>query len=166
MIFGLLKKYISEDIEIIVPLTYGSNVYKEKLIKCGKELFGKKIKFLVEHMDIIKFHNLIANIDIQIFAHNRQQALGNITIGLLNGTKIYLNHKVSTWGLLRKRLGVKVFSLFDLNHLSYFEFKSISNKEKNYNRSVILKWSDEKAQIESWRAVIDYNISNQNNSPL
>lgn len=54
---------------------------ERKVIIKGKELFGEKFIPLTEFMTFEKYLEFLGSIDIAIFAHKRQQAMGNtITI--------------------------------------------------------------------------------------
>lgn len=108
----IINKLISlddEEFNIICPLSYGNyDVYKKEVINKGKAAFGERFKPIVEFLDIENYAKLIGSIDIAIFAHNRQQAMGNIVMLLGMGKKVYLRSGTSHY-LAMKELGISVF---------------------------------------------------------
>ncbi|GAD02752.1 TDP-N-acetylfucosamine:lipid II N-acetylfucosaminyltransferase [Agarivorans albus] len=117
-IFNKLEKFKDENIEIYCILSYGEKPWSpgwaQKVIKRGEDLFGHKFIPVIDFMSFEEYLGFLGKIDIAIFAHKRQQAMGN-TISLLGlGKKVYLRSDVTSWELF-KDIGVKVF---DVNELS------------------------------------------------
>lgn len=109
-ILDQLKKYQDENIKIFVPLSYGNQEYAKEVISYGKGIFGDKFIPLTEFMPFEKYLEFLSEIDIAIFAHKRQQAMGN-TITLLGlGKKVYMRSDITPWQLF-KDIDVKVFDL-------------------------------------------------------
>ena len=81
-IFTNLKKFKDQNIKIFAPLSYGDNKYAHEIADKGKEIFGDKFIPLFDFVSMDQYILFLNNIDIAIFSHNRQQALGN-TITLL-----------------------------------------------------------------------------------
>ena len=112
-----LKKFKDEKIELYCILSYGEKPWSpgwaQKVIKLGKELFGSKFIPVTDFMCFDEYLEFLGKIDIAIFAHKRQQAMGN-TISLLGlGKKVYLRSDITSWELF-KDIGVKVFDVNDL----------------------------------------------------
>ena len=116
-VFDKLRGYKDQDILIYTPLTYGSNAYAKKIINKGTEIFGAKFKPITEHMQKDDYLNFLSQIDIAIFNHNRQQAMGNIRTLLGMGKKVYMKPELTSTKTLHDD-GIKTFSLehFDLNY--------------------------------------------------
>lgn len=112
-----LYKFKEANISIYCILSYGEKPWaqgwKEKVIIKGKELFGEKFIPLTEFMTFEKYLEFLGSIDIAIFAHKRQQAMGN-TITLLGlGKKVYMRSDISPWQLFHN-IDVKVFDVDDI----------------------------------------------------
>lgn len=110
-----LIKFKNDDIKIFAPLSYGAEgeEYASSIISKGKELFGEKFIPLTEFMPFEKYLEFLGEIDIAIFAHKRQQAMGN-TITLLGlGKKVYMRNDITPWELFRD-IDVKVFDVEDI----------------------------------------------------
>lgn len=113
-IFEKLTPYERENIRIVCPLSYGPADNAERIAKLGKELFGDKFTPLLDFMPFEEYRELLGQIDIAVFAHKRQQAMGN-TITLLGlGKKVFMRSDVTSWAMLDE-LGVKVFDVRNLD---------------------------------------------------
>lgn len=114
-IFDKLTAYKQDNIQIFCPLSYGPTDNAEHIAKLGKEMFGEKFTPLLEFMPVDKYIELLGQIDIAVFAHRRQQGMGNIIKLLGLGKKVYMRSDITPWAIFDE-LGVKVFDLrnFDL----------------------------------------------------
>lgn len=94
--------------QVKVPLSYGNVDYRDAVIDSGTELLKEKFVPMLSFLDSETYDKHMADIDIVIFNHRRQQGMGNI-IGLLSmGKKVYIRKEVTSWGYL-KSLGLIVF---------------------------------------------------------
>ncbi|MBD3808756.1 MAG: TDP-N-acetylfucosamine:lipid II N-acetylfucosaminyltransferase, partial [Epsilonproteobacteria bacterium] len=128
-----LAKYKDENIQIFAPLSYGDQEYAKEVILKGKEIFGDKFIPLTEFMPFEKYLEFLSEIDIAIFAHKRQQAMGN-TITLLGlGKKVYMRSDITPWQLF-KDIDVKVFDVenIDIELIDVEMQKQNQEKIKDY----------------------------------
>ncbi|TDX42941.1 4-alpha-L-fucosyltransferase (glycosyl transferase family 56) [Halanaerobium congolense] len=109
------NKNENEKIKIICPLSYGKEDQKKKVIKYGKKVFGKDFVPLTKFMDLKTYNKLLSNIDIAIFNHQRQQAMGNILTLLYLGKKVYIRDDIVTWDFMQEN-DIKVFSFNNSNN--------------------------------------------------
>ncbi len=136
-----LKKYKEENMQIFVPLSYGEKDYMERVIKVGKEIFGDKFIPLLEFMPFERYLDFLGQIDIAIFNHNRQQAMGNIITLLGLGKKVYLRKDITPWKLFEE-LGVKVFNVDEI------DLEPIDKKVAEENRKRVREYFSEEKLIE------------------
>lgn len=124
-IFDILEKQIDKIDTIYCPLSYGIfHEYKELVIKEGIKKFGNKFSALTEFMSIEEYSNFLKNIDVAIFNHRRQQAMG-VTLSLLSlGKIVYLNANTTSYNSLKER----GFCVFDID--------LIEKDGINFNRNV------------------------------
>jgi len=109
-----LLPFRDKEIAIYAPLSYGDQAYAKTVIDAGIERFGKKFIPITEFMPFNEYLRFLGHIDIAIFNHKRQQAMGN-TITLLGlGKKMYLRCDTTSWQMLQK-LGLKVFDINDID---------------------------------------------------
>lgn len=128
-IFEKLRKYQNEDIKIFVPLSYGNQEYAKKVIAKGDGIFGENFHPMTEFMEFDTYLEFLGEIDIAIFAHKRQQAMGN-TITLLGlGKKVYMRSDVTPWRLF-KDVDVKVFDVKNIEIDLIDKQTQQENKEK------------------------------------
>ena len=132
-IFEKLKKYKEEDIVIFVPLSYGDKEYAQKVITKGKEIFGEKFKPLVDFMEFQAYLDFLGEIDIAIFAHKRQQAMGNIITLLGLGKKVYLRDDITPWKMFND-LEMKLFNVKNI------DIELISDDIKSKNKFLVKEY--------------------------
>lgn len=151
-IFNMLKSCGLRDVEIVCPLSYGNNEYREKVIFEGKKLFGELFVPIVDYMDYEEYTKLLMTCLVGIYNFERQQGLGNIFALLNMGKKVYLNEEGPVFCGLTK-LG--------------FQFGAIS-QIKNSTKEEIFAWCDEKREknflafdrynenmLEEWRRILN-----------
>lgn len=145
-IFKKLEVYSDKNIKIICPLSYGDEDYKNKVINEGKKIFGNKFNPLLKFMDIKEYLEVLSEIDVAIFNHKRQQAVGNITSLLGFGKKVYIRSDITTWDFCKIH-NLKVFDAasdfvdlltpLDLND----SIKNIDNVKNSFSEEkLILDW--------------------------
>ncbi len=143
-----LEKYKDKDIKIFTPLSYSDLEYAKEVIKKGEEIFGDKFIPLTEFMPFDKYLKFLGEIDIAIFAHKRQQAMGN-TITLLGlGKKVYMRRDVTPWKLFED-IGVKIF---DVNNIT---LDLIDEKIKIDNQQKIKSYFSHKSYIKQLKSIFD-----------
>ena len=79
-------------------------------------------------MPFEKYLEFLGKIDIAVFAHKRQQAMGNMTTLLGLGKKVYLRSDVTPWEFYSK-LGVKVFDVDGLELLPIHKDEATRNRQ-------------------------------------
>lgn len=118
-IFEKLRVLDDGEFEVLCPLSYGDARYGQTVMAQGKALFGERFKPLTEMMAYDQYLKLLAGIDIAIFAHKRQQAMG-VTISLLGmGKKVFIRSDVPQWETFGA-IGLQVFP-FDSLELGVME---------------------------------------------
>jgi hypothetical protein len=145
-VFDKLKTYRAKCFKLIVPLSYGDMDYAEKVVRYGKSLFGDKFEAITEFMPIEKYREILSSIDLAIFNHNRQQAMGN-TITLLGmGKAVYMRDNLSHYSFLSS-IGIKLKTLDSL------ENDPITKHECDKNKSIIQEYFSEEKLIMQWEEI-------------
>lgn len=136
-----LSVFRDEDIEIICPLAYGNLEYRDKIINEGKKIYNDKFKPLLSFMEFSAYTKLLAKIDVAIFNHERQQAMGNIIVLLGLGKKVYIRDDISTWDFCKENKLI----VFNTKDRLLDIFSKISNQDQINNISLTKKiFSEEK----------------------
>jgi len=147
-VFEKLRSHKNQNIQIYCPLSYGPVEYANQIARLGKEMFGDKFIPLLDFMAFEKYLELLGNIDIAVFAHKRQQGMGN-TISLLGlGKKVYMRSDVTPW-MVFNELGVKVFSV------EKFTLKPIDEIARCKNRETIRNVFSERKLIEQYKNIFE-----------
>ncbi len=125
-----LLPYKEDKIKIFAPLSYGDQNHAKKVISQGKAWFGDKFVPMTDFMPFEQYLEFLKSLDIAIFNHQRQQAMGN-TITLLGmGKTVFMRSDVSHWRFL-KGLGIK------LNDVENLELCRIARDEADENARVV-----------------------------
>lgn len=138
-IFNKIERYKDDKIIIHCPLSYGDSSYASVIIDEGKRLFGDKFLPVIDVMPFDEYKDLLCSIDIAIFNHDRQQAMGNIRALVGMGKKVHMRNSLTSTDSL-KSLGVKVFSIEEINLIKSFP-ESKSNAElmkENYSKEKLI----------------------------
>lgn len=113
-VFDKLEAFKDKDIKIYAPLSYGNPDYAKRIIEQGKLRFGDKFEALTEHIPFNEYLEFLGKIDVAIFNHKRQQAMGNIRTLLGLGKKVYMRNDITSFESLKED-GIKVFTLDEIN---------------------------------------------------
>lgn len=153
-IFEIIK-YTNK--HIVVPLNYGAFGYKKyriNIISEGRRIFKDSFFPIKEFIPLKEYNELIFSCNSMIMYHIRQQALGNIYMGLFVGMRIFLNRKSITFQYLNK-IGMIVFDLEKDVDLVGVE---LNKEQKDINRELVTKLQGEETIIRKIKGIIDlYN---------
>jgi hypothetical protein len=145
-VFEKLLPYKNDDIAIYVPLSYGNKVNANKIADLGKRWFGDKFIPMVEFMPYQDYLDFLRDIDIAVFNHKRQQAMGN-TISLLGlGKTVFIRSDVSQWQFLTG-MGLKVGKFENLN------LERMSEADLSRNAHIVRSNFSESILVRQWSAI-------------
>ncbi|MBE2983887.1 TDP-N-acetylfucosamine:lipid II N-acetylfucosaminyltransferase [Campylobacter sp. RM9344] len=146
-VFGILERYKNDDIEIIVPLSYGDEKYKNETMVLGRSIFGDKFNPIVDFMDFEEYKKMLQSVDIGIFVQNRQQAGANIKLLAGYGKKLYISKENSFYNLLTDD-GIRVYDIEN------FELKKIEKEISDTNKKISLEKYSLDSLIKSWVEIL------------
>jgi dTDP-N-acetylfucosamine:lipid II N-acetylfucosaminyltransferase len=143
----------SENIEkIYCPLSYGGTEdYQERVILCGKKLFGEKFVPLTNFLTETEYFQILSGIDVAIFNADRQQALGNIFSLLYFGKKVFIDESTTPWNFFIEK-GIQVYSIHSIKKEFLIPLSSeiiLNNREKLANYLSL------ENAVESWAKVFN-----------
>jgi hypothetical protein len=115
-VFEKLYKFRDENIRIYAPLSYGSFKYAQQVISVGQSMFGDKFIGMTDFMAFDEYLDFLSNIDIAIFNHERQQAMGNKITLLGLGKKVYMRNNITPWNTFSEK-GIQVFDIKNIELL-------------------------------------------------
>lgn len=134
-IIALLNKRNMKN-ECILPCSYGSSEYLQKL---KQSLLGhhKNLHIIENFLPQAEYATLLRSCRVGIFGHLRQQAVGNILICMLHGSKVYLYRDSIAYKYFSKA-GYYVYTIED--DLTEENVNTLmTKKERELNRKLALK---------------------------
>ena len=136
-----------QNFEIVCPLSYGSKEHSTKVTELGYFLFGTRFHPLLEFLEFSEYLKVLNQVDIAIFAHKRQQAMGN-TISILGlGKTVYMRNDVTPFKLFNK-MNITVLNLNNLNNLNNLKDSVLSDEVSSINKGKVKSYFSEKILIE------------------
>ena len=150
-IFSLLEKFKDDNIEIVVPLPYGNKQYAQNVIKRGQNLFGSKIYFFEQLLPLPEYLDLLRRVDIGVFAHKRQQAMGNIITLLGMGKKVFMRSDITSWKTLTE-LNVKIFDIYNI------DLKRLDMNTRLINVNAIKSTYSEENLLSQWNEIVNSTL--------
>lgn len=110
-VFEILKKHDIGNRKIYVSLSYGgSKRYRELVKAAGVRIFGSNFIALDTFIPYEEYCKIVASCGYVIMFHERQQGMGNITVALWNGCKLYLSETSEVYRMY-KNYGAHIFSI-------------------------------------------------------
>lgn len=134
--------------KVFIPLSYGDSIYRRYILDFIKSLNNSNLKPLTEFLNYSSYSEIIQSCDIMIMNHERQQALGNIVLGLLNGCTIYMNDRSPLYRFLID----KKFIIKNVNTVR--DLERITPEEKRYNSSLTREVFSKQRQHQLVRALL------------
>lgn len=152
---NVLSKFRNENICIYVPLSYGNMEYAEKVKTYGSKIFGNKIIYIEEFMERREYFSLLARMQVTIFNHNRQQALGNIFAMLYLGKKVYLRQGTTMWNEITDFWKYHVFPTEEIGRETLTGLCEYNNINKSENIEIAERFYDVKNKVAEWSVFFD-----------
>ena len=119
---------------VIIPLNYGDEGYKKKLIE--KLNLEKNLYILDDFLPITEYEKKLLSSSVAIFGHIRQQALGNIMMCFERGIKVFLYKDSITYKQLKK----DGYFVFEIENLTQKEIDTpLTEQEKEHNHKLYLQ---------------------------
>lgn len=120
------KKDISE-YKLILPVAYGfHDEYRHQVIKKIDELgLRNQVQFHSSFLTSKDYLQLVAESDMMIMAHNRQQAMGNLLMALYLNKPAILRKEIIKDGSTTTNLGWTYLTSTELNPFSYEDFEQL-----------------------------------------
>lgn len=147
-IFYHLSQIKDHNIKLVCPLSYGDSDYALKVAQTGKKLFGDAFNPILDFIPFNDYLTMLSEIDIAVFAHKRQQGMGNIITLLGLGKKVYLREDVTSCDTFAE-LGIRVFAIDDLN------LTPIDSEVSNKNMQIIRDNFTDAVLVKGWKSIFD-----------
>ena len=157
-VFEFLKTQNFQDREYIVPLSYGDDYYRDRMLEEAPKYLGEHFDPMMEFMPIDDYIAKIRSCDTVIMNHVRQQALGNIIIMLYLGAKVFIREECPTYPFL-KNLGAVVFTVQELERDPSLIDQTLDDSDIELNRAALKSYWAKKVAQEKTRNLIETVIN-------
>lgn len=145
--FDVLNQFKNENIELVLPMSYGNHKYNHFVKQYGSFNFKNKIKFLEDFVPRAQYIQQLMEVDVCVMYHNRQQAFGNCVPLLILGKKLYLKKENPLYSFF-KSIGVVVFNANKIKDLDFDSFKKeLTPEEKNNNKTILTNLFSEEERL-------------------
>ena len=149
--FSKLKDSGLDNIQVYCPLSYGSKSYASDIKRVGRYYFGQSFHPLEVFLSKQQYENFLKKIHVGVFAHKRQQAMGNCYMLLGFGKTIYLpsdsaNKKhLSNFG-------------FRVKNVDRFYDGLLSRGDIEHNLTIRNRYFSKEVFISGWDQVFEENL--------
>ena len=150
-LFEKLKKIDWKDVKIYCPLTYGDMNYRDMVIEKGAEFFGENFHPLIKQMEYEEYMSFLMTCSVGIYNHNRQQGLGNISMLLNMGKKVYVPQNGFAWKHYTS-YGYKLNNVDDLSTQTLEQIFKWTDDDRQKNFDSIDKRKED--IIAEWRKIL------------
>lgn len=147
-----MVEHLKGDIEVVCPLSYGKENYRDYIVKIGNEKFGDSFIAVTDYCEKKRYVEILNDCDVAIFNNSRQQAMGNITIMMKLGKKIYIRDDTPMWGEMKNR-GCHVYNVRELKDITMTSLQDFPDACRNNN----IEQCEKRANVsyEQWMKVFN-----------
>ena len=121
--------------------------YAKRVAKSGSDIFGEKFISLSNFMPLSEYQKILDGVDIAIFNHKRQQAMGNVINLLGSGKKVFMRKEVSTFDFFQS-IGEEVFPIDKL------DFSKLTEVQRDSNIAKIREYFTEERLLNDWQKIL------------
>lgn len=119
----LLACFRHENMKVVCPLAYGgTDEYRQLVISEGNRTFGNNFIPWLDMKDRQAYAGQLADVDVALMNHKRQQGLGNILALLYLGKKVFVRSDTSSYSFLRNN-GCLVYGTESIRGMNFEEFR-------------------------------------------
>jgi hypothetical protein len=124
----------------VLPLSYGFKNYRDQIVRgFEKNEYIKEPVFMLDFQPFEEYVLKIAECKFMVMMHERQQAMGNIWIGLLSGCEIYLLEGSPTLSFFQNN-GFHVYSTNNLPNINLDKNQLFDNLMALENRDKVIEF--------------------------
>lgn len=96
--------------EIVLPIAYGDQTYKEDVKRYAKSLWADQVLFWETFMTPSEYTKLLRQVDFAVFNSKIQQGVGNIIVLLWYGAKLFLREENAVY-IDFKKWGMHIYTV-------------------------------------------------------
>lgn len=152
-IINELRRFEKEDISIYVPLSYGSQQYIDDLVREIDHLGFVNVNVVNSFMPLEEYIQFLNTMDVAILDCPSSMALGNISILLTLGKKLFLNKN----GIIKETfdyLGIPCYTTDMLQTMSFSDFSASIVYPEGVGKELMVH--DQEYSKEKWQDLFRY----------
>lgn len=158
IVLKALREIYDGSFGVYVPIAYGDNTYAEKIHKLAIYYFGNDAHVQREFLSPEIYSQILEEVKVGVFFHNRQQALGNILALLAMGKKVYIRSDTTSYDFLKSER-FTVYDSYDILKPQFTSKELLGFSPIPQQREKVLSlFSDERAERE-WRYMLNDILS-------
>lgn len=150
----LLARYADDDLEVIAPLSYGDDAYRDRVLARGREIFGDKFRPLLSWMDPVEYRTMLQDVTDFVIDVDRQAGTFNVNLMLRLGCKVYLRRNTTLWDYFSDDLGCQVFNIDDIAHEDFATFTDFGPEQRLANHDAISAALSPESCFECWMRIL------------
>lgn len=154
-IIDSLKQFADENIKVYALLAYGEPVYTQKVISYGKSVFKDKFIAITDYMKSEDFILFMNRMDIVIFNHFRQQAMGNVWLAIYLKKKVFLREGGALWEFFENDYKFEINKTQSIKEIDFITFREKNKIDLEYNKVNAKIALDEKHFVDLWNVLFD-----------
>ena len=140
--------------QVVIPLSYGDEVYSVKFLEFCRDNFDLKLVFLKDFLPLDQYLDVVSGCGYVIMNHIRQQALGNIIIALYLGAHVFIRYESPLYSFL-KDLGAYLSSVQELESDITLLNIPLTDQQRRINRNVVSEYWSKASAIARTRLLIE-----------
>ncbi|MCU1417973.1 MAG: hypothetical protein JWP32_2147 [Schumannella sp.] len=138
---------------VVVPLSYGDPAYASYAAERGRQLLGSDFVPLRDFMPLAEYQRVIADCNLVVMGHRRQQGIGNVAAAMWSGAQVFLDERSPLSTFLRER-GAHAGTLAGLS-TSGLPAGRITGAELAANRRVLQEFWGRDVVLANARALVE-----------
>lgn len=143
--------------EVIVPLSYGDQCYKNEIVDLGQQILGDCFHPITDFLSLNDYVELIKHCGSAIMNHKRQQGVGNVVIMLYLGARVFLREDNPTY-LMLKREGAVLNTVQELQDEPSLLFRRLKEYEVQKNIDILYQHWSEDAIDSKTKALVEFHM--------
>lgn len=152
-VLEVLSRFRDESMTVLVPLSYGDPEYADAVREIGRRHLGDRFVALDSFLPPEEYARLLSTIDVAVFNHTRQQALGNYFALAYLGVKIYARVEGLSARYLTGEMGIPTFDVASLTSIGFSDLPTMEPVDRDRAREGARAFYDPSRRRDVWERV-------------
>jgi dTDP-N-acetylfucosamine:lipid II N-acetylfucosaminyltransferase len=131
--------------KVLVPLSYGREAYADMVSRLGRRVLGRSFVPLRQFLPLEQYNRVISTCGTVIMNHRRLQGMGNVSVALYKGARVYVRSECPVHDFY-SRMGAVLSAIDRADPASSAFFQPLEPHERAVNAKVVGGyWSRERS---------------------